>query len=155
MSSEKQRDQWREASRRYRERHPERAKEIDRENKRRRNLNPEFREKTNLSKRASGIGITKEEWERMFEGQGRVCAICGSDIPHSKKGWHLDHCHRTKTVRFILCTHCNRGLGGFQDSPELLRRAADALEHFNRNNEPKVEDEWKTKKWTDQKLKKS
>lgn len=116
-------------------------KAIDLKSKLKRRQDPEFVERLNLSRRASGIGITKDEWEKMFEGQGHVCAICGSDIPHSKKGWHLDHCHKTKTVRFILCTHCNRGLGGFHDSPELLRRAADALEQFNRNNIPKEKDE--------------
>jgi len=133
MTNEKQRQKWREASKRYRERHPEKVRNIDRENKRRQNLSPEFREKKNFSRRANGIGITKKRWEQMFDDQGRVCAICKVDNPGSSKGWHLDHCHKTKTIRFILCTHCNRGLGGFRDNPDLLRMAAQMLEEFNCN----------------------
>jgi len=133
MTNEKQRQKWREASKRYRERHPEKVRNINRENKRRQNLSPEFREKKNFSRRANGIGITKKRWEQMFDDQGRVCAICKLHNPGSSKGWHLDHCHKTKTIRFILCTHCNRGLGGFRDNPDLLRMAAQMLEEFNCN----------------------
>jgi Recombination endonuclease VII len=81
---------------------------------------------------------TEKQWEKMFDSQGNTCAICGSLESGSKKGWHLDHCHKTKTIRFILCIHCNRGLGGFRDNPDLMRRAADTLEEFNKR---KLEDE--------------
>mgnify|MGYP003646705456 CR=1 FL=1 len=134
MADDLKKQRWREASRRYFEKNRtqilaqnrERAKKKDAED-------PLSRETRNLKKRANGLGITKDQWEKMFDSQGRVCAICRSEISGHKKGWQLDHCHKTKTVRFILCTHCNRGLGGFRDDPELLRRAADALEAFNKN----------------------
>lgn len=79
-------------------------------------------------KRAGGAGLTPEEIEDLFEAQGRKCAICGSTEPGSKIGWNVDHCHKTNKVRFILCAHCNRGLGAFRDSPQLMRKAADLLE---------------------------
>jgi hypothetical protein len=133
MTDEKKRQKWREASRRYIAKNKEivlaRNKEYrDKKHKE----NPTWREEKNFRRRAGGLGITKTQWERMFDEQGCACAICGSVKAGSKKGWHLDHCHKTKTVRFILCAHCNRGLGGFKDSPDLLRRAAAALEEFNR-----------------------
>jgi hypothetical protein len=134
MADERQKQKWREARKRYFDKNRikilaqnrERAKKKDAED-------PLGREARNLKKRANGVGITKNQWEKMFDSQGRVCAICRSEISGHKKGWQLDHCHKTKKVRFILCTHCNRGLGGFRDSPELLRRAANALEAFNKN----------------------
>lgn len=52
-------------------------------------------------------GLTLEEWELMFDGQGRCCAICKSTTPYGP-GWHTDHSHGTGAVRGILCFHCNR-----------------------------------------------
>lgn len=73
-------------------------------------------------------GMTPDQWQDMFEAQGCKCAICGSENPNAKAGWNTDHCHKTGRVRFILCAHCNRGLGAFKDNPEIMRRAADMLE---------------------------
>jgi hypothetical protein len=62
------------------------------------------------------------------------CAICdqpeGAIDPHSKKPRKLavDHNHVTGAVRALLCTNCNTGLGRFDDSRELLRRAIAYLE---------------------------
>jgi len=134
MADERQKQKWREASRRYFEKKRVEILAKDRERKKKKYAdNPKWREELNFKKRANGMGFTKKQWENMFDSQGRVCAICRSEISGHKNGWHLDHCHKTKTVRFILCTHCNRGLGGFRDNPELLRRAADALDEFNKN----------------------
>ncbi|MPZ92303.1 MAG: hypothetical protein GEU68_11825 [Actinobacteria bacterium] len=55
--------------------------------------------------------------------QGGVCALCGSGKPE-----HVDHDHRTKRVRGILCFNCNRGLGKFCDDVGLMGRAAEYLE---------------------------
>lgn len=74
------------------------------------------------------FGMTHDEWDVLFETQGSACAICRSTDPGCKAGWHTDHDHKTGKVRFILCGHCNRGLGGFRDSPIAMRRAADLLE---------------------------
>lgn len=88
-------------------------------------------------KRANGAGLKPEEIDQIFLSQGQCCAICKSTEPGSKAGWNLDHCHETETVRFILCAHCNRGLGAFRDNPDLMRQAADMLEAFQKSRSGK------------------
>ena len=132
MADEKQKAIWRKASKKYVAKNRELVLARGREAKRKKaEKDPEWRDEINYKKRGKGLGFTKKQWNVMFDEQGRVCAICRAVDAGSSKGWHLDHCHKTKTVRFILCTHCNRGLGGFRDQPDLLRRAADMLEAFN------------------------
>lgn len=66
-------------------------------------------------------GITLLEYEEMLKRQGGVCAICCEKCSRND---HLavDHDHETGRVRGLLCEKCNRGLGRFQDRPELLER---------------------------------
>ena len=82
-------------------------------------------------KRAAGAGLSPDAISALLASQGNVCAICGAGEPGSKAGWNLDHCHKTNRVRFVLCAHCNRGLGAFRDNPAIMRKAADMLEYFN------------------------
>lgn len=93
--------------------------------------NLDCREVINMKKRGGGARMTPQDFEDIFNKQGRKCAICFSEDSGNKNGnWNIDHCHKTKQVRFILCCHCNRGLGAFRDSPVWLRKAADMLEKF-------------------------
>jgi len=55
----------------------------------------------------------------------RPCPIC-----EREQRLVADHCHRTGLARALICTRCNNGLGMFQDSPKLLRRAIRYLRHF-------------------------
>ena len=107
------------------------VRERQRQHQAKRRADPKERELIQARKRGGGAGLTPEQIEDMFNSQGRVCAICNSTDPGSKAGWNLDHCHKTKQVRFILCAHCNRGLGAFKDDPELMRTAATKVESFN------------------------
>ncbi len=68
-----------------------------------------------------------------------TCPIClGSEETVKGRGntkngsWVLDHCHETESFRGWLCHKCNRALGGFDDSPEMLGRAMTYLKGSNR-----------------------
>jgi hypothetical protein len=82
--------------------------------------NPDKIRRRNLSR----YNLTPEAWDAMFEAQGRRCKICRSDVPTTKRGWHVDHCHNSDVVRGILCQKCNQGLGNFRDNVEFLVAAA-------------------------------
>ncbi len=74
-------------------------------------------------------GLTAEEYWRIYEFQGRVCAICQRATGATKR-LSVDHCHRTGLVRGTLCTTCNRNvLGHLRDNTDALQRAIDYLQH--------------------------
>lgn len=74
------------------------------------------------------------EYDRMFAEQGGVCAICFQPETEKRLGKSLplvvDHDHANGLPRALLCGSCNRGLGKFRDSPDLLRKAALYIEHW-------------------------
>ena len=77
----------------------------------------------NLKKR---YGISVEQYEQMLINQNYRCKICGSTDPgHKKKHFSVDHCHRTKKVRGLLCTSCNLALGYLKDDVTLLKSCID------------------------------
>ena len=72
-------------------------------------------------------GITLADYDRMFDAQGGVCAICGEPRPEERT-LHVDHDHETGAIRGLLCFRCNNALGDFREEYELFRRAADYLD---------------------------
>lgn len=68
-------------------------------------------------------GITGAEVAAMIDAQGGLCAICQEREPK-----HVDHDHVTRSVRGVLCSCCNQGLGNFRDRPDVMRAAIDYLE---------------------------
>lgn len=74
-------------------------------------------------RRKNKYGISSPEWEEMFDGQGRMCAICQTTNPSM---WHTDHDHNTGIVRAILCPNCNLKLGHFEKWYLPNREAVDA-----------------------------
>jgi hypothetical protein len=69
--------------------------------------------------------ITVDDWERIFDSQGRRCAICHRTDP--VRMWHTDHDHTTGFVRGILCQPCNHLLGRLGDVIPLIRKRVDGL----------------------------
>lgn len=81
--------------------------------------------KHRIIKRLYGIGI--EEYEIMLHEQNSACKICGKT---QKQNLAIDHCHKTKTVRGLLCSKCNLGLGHFNDDIKRLQNAIDYIRSF-------------------------
>ena len=82
-------------------------------------------------------GISQEEFDKLFENQGKKCAVCGNN--ESGKCWCVDHDHSccgqvracSKCIRGIICTPCNLMLGGARDNKEILAKAIKYLDIRN------------------------
>lgn len=70
--------------------------------------------------------MTIEQWEDIFESQGRRCFICRNNVTN-KVGWVVDHDHKTGKNRAILCDSCNKMLGHAKENPETLLSASNYL----------------------------
>lgn len=71
-------------------------------------------------------GLTVQQYEALVEACNGKCAVCKGD----DKGRTLavDHCHRTKRVRGLLCRKCNIAIGCMDDDPSRLLLAAAYVE---------------------------
>jgi hypothetical protein len=57
-------------------------------------------------------GITIADYDRMFDEQNGLCAVCGSDKALGRgRRFHVDHDHITGKVRGLLCHLCNTAIG--------------------------------------------
>ena len=85
-----------------------------------RTKNPEAIKKRDLKRR---YGLSSEDLDRLTAAQAGKCKICQVET-----ALQVDHSHETKEVRGLLCQKCNKGLGLFNDNPEILKIAATYLE---------------------------
>ena len=74
-------------------------------------------------------GISQAQYEEMLAEQGGKCAIC-KKVLSIKSAYSIhepfpcvDHDHKTKKIRGLLCGFCNIGLGAFKDYPVRLESA--------------------------------
>lgn len=70
-------------------------------------------------------GIDLDEYEKLFKAQDGKCKICGNKQPGRKdvKRFAVDHCHKTKKVRGLLCMACNTAIGLLNENPILFDKA--------------------------------
>lgn len=68
------------------------------------------------------FGITEDDYNKMFESQVGLCAICHN--PENGIKLAVDHCHDTGKVRGLLCKRCNMGIGLLGDNPDTIISAA-------------------------------
>lgn len=83
----------------------------------------ESRKKAILSNKKSFYGLEPEAFKEMVRSQNSKCLICS----RSSDKLHVDHDHKTKEIRGLLCLQCNVGLGMFGDNPIVLQSALDYL----------------------------
>lgn len=62
--------------------------------------------------RFSRYALRPEDFEALRIEQGNVCAICA--IPFLGNEMHVDHCHKTRLSRGLLCFRCNMALGAME-----------------------------------------
>lgn len=131
------RDQHRDAA--YREREYERHRRYYRENRDRhltqkreayhaldRKERKLRQAKAYTAKLRRDYGLGSDEYAQIKRVQGGRCAICGIATGRSKR-LSVDHCHKTREVRGILCSVCNSFLGTIRDNPEAGERLAEYL----------------------------
>ena len=75
-----------------------------------------------------GVSVSRadrEAWEKSKpkEFSPFTCPICEKTTIVGVTKVVLDHCHKTGRVRGWVCESCNTGIGRFDDSPEIVRRA--------------------------------
>jgi hypothetical protein len=100
-----------------------------------------FSERAKTNARKHRYSITEEEYLRMFDEQGGVCAICqqpetATNKDGTRKSLSVDHDHKCcpsekascgKCIRGLLCSGCNRGIGYLKDDIDILLSALDYL----------------------------
>lgn len=72
-------------------------------------------------------GLTLEQFDEMVERQAGLCAICTEPMQPGTNT-HVDHDHRTRAIRGLLCGNCNRMLGCAQDNSGILAAGISYLE---------------------------
>ena len=73
-------------------------------------------------------GITTQKVKLLIEHQKNKCPICNNTL---KNNFHVDHDHRTKKVRGVLCQRCNMGIGCLKENIHSLKRAVKYLKNEN------------------------
>lgn len=76
-------------------------------------------------------GLTCEEVQHLRERCNYACEVCGLQESQCPRGiLFVDHCHKTGTVRGMLCQKCNTLLGQCDDNIETLKAAITYLRGF-------------------------
>lgn len=64
----------------------------------------------------------------MLKSQKSLCAICNKKIRYGRGNSGIDHNHKTKKIRGILCNKCNIALSYIENSKWLK----EALKYINK-----------------------
>ena len=76
-----------------------------------------WKKRNKLKALATKYKTTVEEVERVFSRSDGKCEMCGS-----MQNLCLDHCHKTKDVRGVLCSRCNVTLGRMGDNLQDMQK---------------------------------
>lgn len=80
-----------------------------------------YRIKANDRQHRSRYGLTSEQRDVLLRAF-RVCVACGIGV-----NLCVDHDHKTKEIRGVLCQRCNRAMGLLNDDPVKLQALVDYL----------------------------
>jgi len=84
-------------------------------------------------------GVTTAQWLKMFEIQAGLCPICGNKLYkpgnlEGKRAANVDHDHKTKRVRGLVCNICNRLRIGINTADTAARLAPYLASDFDGRN---------------------
>lgn len=75
-------------------------------------------------------GITKQQYQQLYDKQNGCCAICGRHSSEFKRALNIDHRHggpKKGEITGLLCWPCNGRLIGRHHDSELFQKAAEYL----------------------------
>jgi len=103
-----------------------------------RKRNPEEAKKKNRKQKLKiNFGMTVDDYDKIFEIQKGVCAICGQpEISKNQYGLRrlsVDHNHVTGKVRGLLCSRCNIGIGHLNVDKKDVTLLLNAIEYIRKN----------------------
>lgn len=82
------------------------------------------------ARRRCGI-VSREQFviveQHRRHGQCEICGKSPDGVGYMSGILNMDHCHKTRRFRGVLCHNCNNGLGHFLDDTQLLQSAIDYL----------------------------
>jgi hypothetical protein len=97
----------------------------------RRRDKPGFREKARERHLRYKYGSDSTAYDVLLNRQNSVCGICAQPETAVRNGrvkkLAIDHDHRTKKIRGLLCQHCNTLLRQAMETPGWLTKAFDYL----------------------------
>jgi hypothetical protein len=113
--------------------HFERKDDINKLRREDRKANPSKYKEQNLR---YFYGITISDYNKMLDEQKGVCRICKNpELSKHKNGkirdLAVDHDHKTKKIRGLLCSMCNMGLGKFRENTEYLKGAIEYIKNHS------------------------
>ena len=119
----------------YRKFHKEEKRQYDkqryethkREHKQYRETHKKERKQSNLKRL---YNITLDQFNQMLKNQDNKCSICGKEFTKSNSPC-VDHNHKTKRVRALLCSNCNAAIGFLQDDPLIIHNAEMYVRKYN------------------------
>lgn len=78
------------------------------------------------------LGATEEIYDKLYLEQNAQCDICKTKVGHKTTNGKnarlaLDHCHKTNTIRGLLCNKCNRCLGYLNEDIDYINKVVEYL----------------------------
>ena len=78
------------------------------------------------------FGITSDEYSKKLKKQRGKCAICDTSIKQNGKNLAVDHNHKTKKIRGLLCNNCNVAIGFLKEDIQKAKNLIKYLKKWKR-----------------------
>ena len=84
----------------------------------------------NTGRECEEYGLSVPEYTAMVARQNGICVVCLKVAEKGRMGLCIDHDHRRRKLRDLLCGRCNLGVGNFKDDLAAMRRGADYVDYW-------------------------